>query len=132
VLLDLKLPYVMGLDVLKWIRQESGMAVAVVMLTASSEESDIANAYRLGANGFLIKPSEVDKLVEMAKAINAFWLTCNSLPWQNCPEPAAAPARSAAMAPSTTGLRDTVGAQREEWHSMMPRQSYQRNQSLTL
>jgi len=80
VLLDLKLPYVMGLDVLKWIRQESGMALVVVMLTASAEEADIAAAYRLGANGFLTKPSEASKLVDMVKAIKAFWLTHNTVP----------------------------------------------------
>jgi len=80
VLLDLKLPYVMGLDVLKWIRQESGMALVVVMLTASAEEADIAAAYRLGANGFLTKPSEAKKLQEMVRAIRDFWLTHNTLP----------------------------------------------------
>jgi two-component system response regulator len=132
VLLDLKLPQVMGLDVLKWIRQESGMAVAVLILTASGADTDIANAYRLGANGFLIKPSEVNKLVEMAKAINAFWLTYNSLPWETCPEPAAAPTRSAAIPPAVRSLPDAKGVQRKEWHSMMPRQTNQKNQSLTL
>src|ERR1043166_1412332 len=106
ILLDLKLPHVMGLDVLKWIRQQSGMALAVVMLTASSDDSDIATAYRLGANGFLIKPSEVDKLVEMAKAINAFWLTYNSLPWETCREPAAAPGHPASAARSAWNCPD--------------------------
>src|SRR5579859_3819304 len=50
VLLDLKLPFVMGLDVLRWIRQQSGLVPIVVILSASQEESDIAAAYRLGAN----------------------------------------------------------------------------------
>src|SRR5207248_367758 len=95
VLLDLKLPDVMGLDVLKWIRQESGLPLAVVMLSASSEDADIATAYRLGANGFLVKPSEVSKLVDMAKAINAFWLTHNALPRESFRERAPAPVRSA-------------------------------------
>src|SRR5690349_18131600 len=58
VLLDLKLPHVMGLDVLKWIRQESGLPLVVVPLTASANDEDIAAAYRLGANGFLVKPSD--------------------------------------------------------------------------
>jgi two-component system response regulator len=80
VLLDLKLPHVMGLDVLKWIRRESGLSLVVVLLTASAEEADIASAYRLGANGFLVKPCEANKLVEMAKAINDFWLTHTTLP----------------------------------------------------
>jgi CheY-like chemotaxis protein len=80
VLLDLKLPHIMGLDVLKWIRQQHGMLLVVVVLTASGEESDIATAYRLGANGFLIKPSQASKLEDMAKAIRDFWLTHNTLP----------------------------------------------------
>jgi two-component system response regulator len=80
VLLDLKLPYVMGLDVLKWIRQQPGMALVVLLLTASGEEADIAAAYRLGVNGFLVKPSEAGKLQDIAKAIKDFWLTHNTLP----------------------------------------------------
>jgi DNA-binding response OmpR family regulator len=80
VLLDLKLPHVMGLEILKWIRHKSGLSVVVVVLTASAEEADIVSAYRLGANGFLVKPSEARKLVDMAKAINDFWLTHNTVP----------------------------------------------------
>ncbi len=80
VLLDLKLPHVMGLNVLKWIRQQPGGALVVVMLTASGEDADIAAAYRLGANAFLVKPTQASKLVEMAKAIKDFWLTQNTLP----------------------------------------------------
>jgi CheY-like chemotaxis protein len=80
VLLDLKLPYVMGLDVLKWIRQESNPALTVLMLTASGEDADILTAYRLGANGFLTKPSEAKKLQEMVRAFRDFWLTHNTLP----------------------------------------------------
>ena len=80
VLLDLKLPYVTGLDVLRWIRQQPGTPVVVVMLTASGGDEDVATAYRLGANGFLVKPSEADKLDDMVKAIGDFWLTHNALP----------------------------------------------------
>lgn len=80
VLLDLKLPYVMGLDVLKWIRQRSEPGMVVVMLSASGEDSDIKAAYGLGANAFLIKPSEASQLEVMVKAIKDFWLTQNTLP----------------------------------------------------
>ena len=80
VLLDLKLPHVMGLDVLKWVRDQTGMVLTVVMLTASGEEVDIAAAYHLGANGFLVKPSEASKLHDMVKAIKDFWLSHNTLP----------------------------------------------------
>ena len=80
VLLDLKLPYVMGLDVLKWIRQQPGEPLVVIVLTASAEPTDIAAAYRLGANGFLIKPAGARALEDMAKALKDFWLTHNTLP----------------------------------------------------
>ena len=80
VLLDLKLPDVMGLDVLKWIRQQSGMNLVVLLLTASKRESDLEAAYRLGANGFLLKPCEATELQDMVKAIGEFWLTHNLLP----------------------------------------------------
>jgi CheY-like chemotaxis protein len=98
VLLDLKLPYVMGLDVLKWIRQECDYPLVVVLLTASSEHADIAAAYRLGANGFLVKPSEASTLEDMVKAISHFWLTHNVLPQVCQIEWPAAPAVSLAFA----------------------------------
>lgn len=80
VLLDLKLPYVMGLEVLRWIRGRRGTDLTVVMMSASAQESDIATAYRLGANAFLSKPSEARKLEEVVKDIKDFWLTHNTLP----------------------------------------------------
>lgn len=97
VLLDLKLPYVMGLDVLKWIRQQPGAPLVVVMLTASGEAGDIATAYRLGANAFLTKPSEAGKLEDMAQAIQDFWLMHNTLPEES-------------SAPATSGRRSASPA----------------------
>lgn len=98
VLLDLKLPYVMGLNVLKWIRQQPGAPLVVVMLTASGEDADIETAYRLGANAFLTKPSKATKLEEMARALKDFWITHNTLPQEIHTEAAApilVPARTA-------------------------------------
>jgi len=132
ILLDLKLPHVMGLEVLKWIRQQSGLPLAVVMLTASGEDADIATAYRLGANGFLVKPSEVSKLVDMAKAINAFWLTHNALPPESFRLPAPAPARSATIAPAPKCLPDTFGARRGEWHPLISRQTHEKTHCVAL
>ena len=80
VLLDLKLPYVMGLDVLKWIRQRPDGAAIVIVLSSSAAKADIAAAYRLGANGFLVKPPEANQLLDMVKAIKEFWLTQNTPP----------------------------------------------------
>ena len=80
VLLDLKLPYVMGLEVLRWIREQPGMVLPVIMFSASAEDADIAASYRLGANAFLRKPSEARQLDEIVKLIKDFWLTHNALP----------------------------------------------------
>ena len=80
VLLDLKLPYVMGLDVLKWIRQQPEVATIVILLSSSAAEADIAAAYRLGANGFVVKPPEASQLLNIIKAIKDFWLTHNTPP----------------------------------------------------
>jgi CheY-like chemotaxis protein len=87
VLMDLKLPFVMGLDVLRWIRQQPETALTVLMLTASGSEADIVEAYRLGANAFLTKPSEASRLEEMVKAIKDFWLTHVTLPREVLPPP---------------------------------------------
>ena len=83
ILMDLKLPFVMGLAVLKWIRQESGLAPIVVILSSSQEEWDITEAYRLGANAYLVKPAEASKLCDIVRALNAFWFTQNTFP--SCP-----------------------------------------------
>src|SRR5579859_3798317 len=80
ILLDLKLPFVMGLDVLKWIRQESELTPIVIILSSSSAEEDVARAYRLGANAYLVKSADVSRLEGMVRAINDFWLTQNTPP----------------------------------------------------
>ena len=78
VLLDLKLPQVMGLDVLRWIRQRPELLFPVIILSASSNEADIEAAYRLGANAYLVKPGVAAKLLDMVRAIKDFWLTHNT------------------------------------------------------
>ncbi len=83
VLLDLKLPHVMGLDVLKAIREEPQFhSIIMLVLTASSNPADIEAAYQLGANAYLVKPSSFDELRAMARSIKEFWLE------QNQPAPA--------------------------------------------
>ncbi len=80
VLLDLKLPRVPGLDVLKWIRYEARSTVPVVILSSSQHTEDIATAYKLGANAYLVKPSDLRQLLEMAKMIQGFWIMQNIPP----------------------------------------------------
>ncbi len=115
VLLDLKLPFVMGLDVLKWIRKQPDAVPVVIILTASAEEGDIACAYRLGANAFLTKPSEASKLQEIVNAIKDFWLTHNTLPRQSFGQQA--PAHWSKMDPGANDL-PANHADCGDWHRM--------------
>ena len=75
VLLDLKLPGLDGLDVLRWIRQQPGLkGLRVAMLTSSDLGQEINTAYEIGVNVFLTKPVDLEKLVEMLKVFRAHWL----------------------------------------------------------
>lgn len=81
VLLDLKLPYKMGLEVLEWIRQQPSLKwLIVIILSSSIHEGDIERAYRLGVNAFLVKPSNPHTLADMCRALKHFWLTYNHPP----------------------------------------------------
>lgn len=80
ILLDLKLPLVMGLDVLRWIRQQPSLTPIVVILSSSRAEADVAEAYRLGANAYLVKPSQTNELGDMVRAVSDFWLKHNTPP----------------------------------------------------
>jgi CheY-like chemotaxis protein len=78
VFLDLKLPEMMGLDVLAWIRSQAFLDdMVVVVLTSSNEPSDIKEAYARGANSYIVKPPTADQLLEMAKAFKWYWLEFN-------------------------------------------------------
>jgi two-component system response regulator len=122
VLLDLKLPYVMGLDVLRWIRQQPGLPPVVIILSASGQEGDIATAYRLGANAFLVKPSDASKLENMVKAIRAFWLTHNTPPQESYLESTEVP-RSRQICPVAKDSPATIDTRYEEWRPMMTKQT---------
>jgi CheY-like chemotaxis protein len=108
VLLDLKLPYVMGLDVLKWIRQQPELPAIVVILSSSREEEDVATSYRLGANGYLVKPSDTSKLQDMAKSIKDFWLTQNISPPESHANGVAAGLTHGSSREALVGLRQTT------------------------
>jgi CheY-like chemotaxis protein len=73
ILLDLKIPYVHGFEVLRWIKQQSALAqMPVVILTSSLEERDREQAQVLGANGFVVKPPTPEKLLQLFQAIPGF------------------------------------------------------------
>lgn len=81
VLLDIKLPSLSGLEVLSWIRQQSQLKrLPVIMLTSSLLPGDINQAYDLGANSYLIKPPNLETLIELAKTIDLYWLRTNTPP----------------------------------------------------
>lgn len=81
MLLDLKLPRKSGLEVLAWVREQSGLKrLPVVVLTSSRETIDINRAYDLGANSYLVKPVGFENLFELAKSLNLYWLMLNEEP----------------------------------------------------
>ena len=81
VLLDLKLPKIMGLDVLKRLRAgERTKLVPIVVLTSSQQESDRYQSYVDGANAYVVKPVEFDVFSEAVKALGQFWLVINEPP----------------------------------------------------
>jgi two-component system response regulator len=78
VLLDLNLPLIGGLDVLKRIREDPRTALlAVVILTSSKEEDDIVRGYRLGANSYVRKPVDFVQFTAAVKTLGLFWLLLN-------------------------------------------------------
>ena len=78
VLLDMKLPRLSGLDVLRSIRSNPMTAlIPVVMLTSSSEQSDMVACYQSGANGFVRKPVDFGEFTEKLNWLQAYWLNVN-------------------------------------------------------
>ncbi len=78
VLLDLKLPGVSGLEVLAWIRRQPNLRrLVVIVFSSSSQPSDLQQAYELGANSFVQKPSGLEPTVEIAKLLKGWWLGVN-------------------------------------------------------
>lgn len=86
VLLDLKLPQVMDMEVLQWIRERHARTIVVIILTSSSQEADMQKAYELGANAYVVKPGNPRQLDELLNVISRFWLGVNQ-PTAATPEP---------------------------------------------
>ncbi|TGK20823.1 response regulator [Leptospira fluminis] len=78
VLLDLKMPKVDGLEVLKAMKADNKLKlVPVIMLTSSSEEKDIVESYELGVNSYIVKPVEFEKLITTVTEIGQYWCIVN-------------------------------------------------------
>jgi CheY-like chemotaxis protein len=84
VLLDLKMPKVDGLEVLRQIKSDDRLkTIPVVVLTSSREEKDLIASYQLGVNAYVVKPVDFDQFVGAVKELGLFWLVVNE------PRPAA-------------------------------------------
>jgi two-component system response regulator len=81
VLLDLKLPKVDGLEVLRQMRaSERTRRIPVVILTSSKEQEDVIQGYNLGANSYVRKPVDFDQFLEASKQLGLYWLVLNEPP----------------------------------------------------
>jgi CheY-like chemotaxis protein len=84
IFLDLKLPKVDGMEVLRAIRaEESTKMVPVVVFTSSLEERDLIESYELGVNSYIAKPVEFDKFVEAVSEAGLYWMLINKPPYKN-------------------------------------------------
>jgi len=84
ILLDLKLPKVDGLEVLRRIKaDERTRVIPVIVLTSSTEEKDVVTSYKLGVNSYINKPVDFDNFVEAVAQLGLYWLLLNRPPQQN-------------------------------------------------
>ena len=85
VLLDLKMPKVDGLEVLRQIRSDPELSlIPVVVMTSSNEEQDVVRSYELGANAYVVKPVKFNEFVDAVMRVGVFWAVINQPPpgWQ--------------------------------------------------
>jgi len=81
VLLDLKMPKVDGIEVLRQIKHDAQLKMTpVVVLTSSREEQDVVKSYQLGVNAYIVKPVQFQAFVEAVKLVGAFWAVINEPP----------------------------------------------------
>ena len=81
VMLDLKLPKIDGLEVLRTIKGDPDFSIVpVVVLTSSREQSDLVESYRLGVNAYVVKPVEFERFIDAVKTLALFWLLVNEAP----------------------------------------------------
>jgi CheY-like chemotaxis protein len=81
ILLDLKLPKIDGLEVLRQVKSDDTLKmIPVVVLTSSHEEKDLVSSYKLGVNAYVVKPVDFHEFVNAIKELGAFWAIINAAP----------------------------------------------------
>jgi CheY-like chemotaxis protein len=81
VLLDLNMPGMGGLELLRWIRQDPELCkLRVIVLSGSDASRDVSDAYAAGANSYLVKPGDLDRFVEISKALSGYWVWVDKAP----------------------------------------------------
>jgi two-component system, response regulator len=81
ILLDLKLPKVNGLEVLRQIKGDPALKmIPIVMMTSSRQEQDLVRSYELGVNAYVVKPMKFQDFVEAVKQVSGFWAVINEVP----------------------------------------------------
>lgn len=81
VLLDIKMPKVDGIEVLRQVKADEQLrAIPVVVMTSSNEERDVVESYRLGVNSFIVKPVEFSSFMETVAKIGLYWILTNRVP----------------------------------------------------
>lgn len=83
ILLDLKLPLVDGLEVLRRIKSDpETRSIPVVVMTSSSEDRDMVESYQLGVNGYVQKPLDFEQFMNVVRQLGMFWLLVNKVPYR--------------------------------------------------
>ncbi|MCB1811626.1 MAG: response regulator [Candidatus Competibacteraceae bacterium] len=78
ILLDLNLPKIGGLEVLRQLKGDTRTrTIPVVVMTSSAEESDLLDSYQLGANSYVVKPVDFEEYTEVVRVLGRYWLLCN-------------------------------------------------------
>jgi len=81
ILLDIKMPKMNGIEVLKHIRSDPKLKfIPVIMVTSSREEKDLVESYKLGANSYVVKPVDIVQFIEAIKTLGQYWAVINELP----------------------------------------------------
>lgn len=81
ILLDMKMPKMNGIEVLKIIRTDRQFsAIPIIMLTSSREERDLVESYRYGANSYVVKPVDIPQFIDAIKTLGQYWIVINQQP----------------------------------------------------